>query len=431
MNVRKYKNSKALAALAGATVAGLLPSLATAAPVVTVTNLGTPTNNSSASATGFTAFRLSITADSGDVIASGDFGGTAGDLNTGITGTSLLQRWTYNSNTGNPDNPSPYVSGQESGALFGFDSHLELPGAAAINSPGAAFAEDNNGTNPISSVVSNNATNTYGTGTFLHGIFTVSPTVASGNLAYIVLPTTGTGSTATYSFDIGEGPAAGGTATVFHLSGTIGTTVVATKVVSLTAAGNSAGGTTALSGTFNPNSPTAGVINVVGAIPAGYVKGQLNNITNGVTGQTQIKFESSTGTGTDPGTEVIALNLADSAGGNLTTDQAQLIADINDATKGIGAGTASALLPASPFYAVFNTGRVDPYDVLLTVPTSLAGAFQSGSSFLGIDLTQDSSLSHLSVVDVAAVPEPASATVVLLGAAGLLLGRRKRKIELA
>jgi hypothetical protein len=55
-----------------------------------------------------------------------------------------------------------------------------------------------------------------------------------------------------------------------------------------------------------------------------------------------------------------------------------------------------------------------------------AAAGTVSPEFLGVDFSSDSTTTGVTVTDVAAVPEPASAAGILLGAAGLLLGRRKR-----
>jgi hypothetical protein len=220
-----------------------------------------------------------------------------------------------------------------------------------------------------------------------------------------------------------------------------------TKIISLTATGSSSGavgGANFVGGTYNPNTPTAGVINVVGA-GSGFVRGELNGIAAGVgskTGQTGVNFENAAGTAIDPGIEYIGLNVADGANAQgsaqFNTDIQALIADINGATFGFGATDAYATIttgtndslagaPSATQIAALglNAGKVGAaqYDVVIGIPS-----VNGGTSVLGLDLTQDTNLpAGLTVTDIAAVPEPASAAGLLIGASGLLLGRRKRK----
>jgi hypothetical protein len=223
--------------------------------------------------------------------------------------------------------------------------------------------------------------------------------------------------------------------------------VVNTKIISLTATGASAGavgGANFVGGTYNPNAPTAGVVNVVGT-GTGFIRGELNGIAAGVgskTGQTGVNFENAAGTPVDPGIEYIGLNVADGANAQgstqFNTDIQALITDINGSTFGFGATDAYATIttgtndslagaPAATQIAALglNAGKVGAaqYDVVIGIPS-----VNGGTSVLGLDLTQDTNLpAGLTVTDIGAVPEPASAAGLLIGASGLLLGRRKRK----
>jgi len=70
------------------------------------------------------------------------------------------------------------------------------------------------------------------------------------------------------------------------------------------------------------------------------------------------------------------------------------------------------------------------YEVLLTESPGV-----SSSSELEFDFSstgeQDSAVPGLVLTGVAAVPEPATAAGVVMGAAGLLLGRRKNRLTVA
>ncbi len=114
------------------------------------------------------------------------------------------------------------------------------------------------------------------------------------------------------------------------------------------------------------------------------------------------------------GVEVYALKLSSSAA------DAQIVADINaqSATDGV---TAS-LVSSNPQFAFQFPG----YDILLTANAANA---LNPSSYLGFDLSGETgAAAGITVTNVAAVPEPATATGLVLGAAGLLLGRRKSRV---
>jgi hypothetical protein len=115
------------------------------------------------------------------------------------------------------------------------------------------------------------------------------------------------------------------------------------------------------------------------------------------------------------GSEVYALKLTGPAGATLTAAQIQtIITDINasSATDGVVASTIG-----SAFTNVFPG-----YQVELTADAL------AGSASLGFDFTQETSVAGVVVTGVAAVPEPATAAGLVLGATGLLLGRRKNRM---
>lgn len=167
-------------------------------------------------------------------------------------------------------------------------------------------------------------------------------------------------------------------------------------------------------GTFNP--PSAQNKLTVSGSGGGYGIASVTNI-NGGAGDTTDSVE---GNGFNPisDKEIYALDVL----GLGSTTPAQLAALINsdpNAQSGTGM-TASATYPgagANPFPGIYNLF------LSFTSPPS-------GDNFLGFDFStsNDSALpSGLTVAAVALVPEPATAAVMLFGASGLLLGRRKRK----
>jgi hypothetical protein len=126
-------------------------------------------------------------------------------------------------------------------------------------------------------------------------------------------------------------------------------------------------------------------------------------------------------------TEIYALKLNVSGGTPTTTQLNQIISDITSGTTG---GTAAAGVTASLVTGIYST-LFPGYNLLLTTTsgpnpadTDLAFDFSSAAD-------SDSALGPVTVAGVAAVPEPATAAGVVLGAAGLLLGRRRKLTQLA
>jgi len=159
--------------------------------------------------------------------------------------------------------------------------------------------------------------------------------------------------------------------------------------------------------TFAPATPVADEINVVGSSSAGYKVGQATLNTAEQTGNVATTFTVQP----TSGTEAYALKLSDTN----PTDLATIVADINQssATDGV-----TASLVAGSSYAAEFPG----YQILLLGTGGLPA-----SSDLGFDFTQETNVPGVTVTGVAAVPEPATAAGLVLGAAGLLLGRRKSR----
>lgn len=123
-----------------------------------------------------------------------------------------------------------------------------------------------------------------------------------------------------------------------------------------------------------------------------------------------------------PDTEIYALDVLNASGGALTTAQiSAVISDIN-ASSAVDGVTASVI--AGTKYA----GLFPAYDVLLT---GTLPAVTGATDYLGIDFSAtgdtDPATAGFTVVGIAAVPEPATMAGAVLGAAGLLLGRRKNR----
>jgi hypothetical protein len=115
--------------------------------------------------------------------------------------------------------------------------------------------------------------------------------------------------------------------------------------------------------------------------------------------------------------EVYALKLGGSAS---TFGDAAIVTAIN---ASLPVGVTASLVAGSAYASDFPG-----YDILLSTPTT---STVSSPDFLGFDFSQDSTQSGITVTGVAAVPEPATAAGIVLGAAGLLLGRRRNKLVVA
>ncbi len=144
-------------------------------------------------------------------------------------------------------------------------------------------------------------------------------------------------------------------------------------------------------------------------------------------------YVSVTGFSPSTDTEIYALKLNNASGAiaSSSTQIATIIADINGANGNLNSSTGG--VTASAITGVF-TSLFPGYDLLLT-STSASPAL-GGAAELGFDFSSNGGEGNAAdagvyVAGVAAVPEPATAAGIVLGAAGLLLGRRKKQIEIA
>jgi len=115
--------------------------------------------------------------------------------------------------------------------------------------------------------------------------------------------------------------------------------------------------------------------------------------------------------------EVYALKLG--SNGGFTDSQIAAAINSNGAVGGLTASTVAGSAYAADFPG---------YDILLTGtnPSTV-----SSPDFLAFDFSQDTAQPGITVSAVAAVPEPATAAGIVLGTAGLLLGRRRNKLVVA
>ena len=242
----------------------------------------------------------------------------------------------------------------------------------------------------------------------------VEPSEQSGRLAIIYVLH---GDSITFTGQYGTYQQVAGIAVTTPITVSTVPVVAGNNIVSLTsnaptntaptAYGSSSLGTVMATGTGA--SYKVGTLVLGSATGTGYVNGVLN------------------GTPTVP-TEIYALDIESSGGGTTPpSDLSAIAAAMQTAlvAQGFTGTTVSTGTPANnPFPA--GPAGTPGYDVFITV----AGATQAqlSSDFLGFDLTEGAStpFSTDKVAAVALVPEPTSAAFLLVGASGMLMGRRRR-----
>jgi hypothetical protein len=243
------------------------------------------------------------------------------------------------------------------------------------------------------------------------GSYTITPNTQNGYFAYVAYNSGGTNSTLKPTY---KNVTVTGTDTVTNLpaltiilaGATSSTTVSSHAIISLTA------GTAAVANYGNAD----GSLTMTGVGNGSYNVAHDTAFTTSATASVPV-------TGFNPATdkEIYALKLSLPNG---VTDAA-VIADINGGGTNVGAVgvTASAV---TGVYSTLFPG----YDILLT---SVSGFTATGGASLGFDFTADTTAADagITVTGVAAVPEPATAAGIVLGAAGLLLGRRRNKAVVA
>ena len=179
-------------------------------------------------------------------------------------------------------------------------------------------------------------------------------------------------------------------------------------------------GSGAQKGTFTPLGASSKLVVTGGG--STYTVADVAGIGASGAGATGSKgFVETTGfAAADP--QVYGLEVVDS-GGSLSTDLSTLLADINGtglAGTGTGGGVTASLTDPTGGHVLSALGA----NIFISFPASYAGA--SADEFFGADFSQDPALSHADF-NLVAVPEPASVLGFVIGSAGLLLSRRKRK----
>jgi len=176
---------------------------------------------------------------------------------------------------------------------------------------------------------------------------------------------------------------------------------------------NGNGGTpTNPQGTFTPAGAATSTLTVSGG-GGNYNPGFIYSLTAG----TNAAFVKTAGfTGAD--TNIYLLNIKDTANGAnpSSSDINTIIADINNAAA--GNGIVASTVPAN---LVGLGGVVSAWDIEITETNP--GLAQNG--FFGFNFAGETNIAGVTVTDIAAVPEPATAGLLLVGGLGLLARRRR------
>jgi hypothetical protein len=198
----------------------------------------------------------------------------------------------------------------------------------------------------------------------------------------------------------------------------VGTPITATSssthsIISLTAGITPAAGYT----------PADGAIVMSGLGNGSYNVSPATGFTTATTGSVAVAGFNPT---TD--TEIYALKLSQ-GGTPIATSNTTLLSAIASDINGGNGNNVSSGVTASLVTGVFSS-LFPGYDILLTSNGFTAGA--GGTAELGFDFStgggeQNAADDGITVTGVAAVPEPATAAGIVLGTAGLLLGRRRNK----
>jgi hypothetical protein len=282
------------------------------------------------------------------------------------------------------------IQGTAVGAMAGVIQATQATNAQSLNAAGA-FAQAFTGLKVLASGA---------------GVTTFTPIQVNSGTSIFTQNSLGTSAAQTNAYSTRAFSAATDTVSVLPTltitAGSVSTTPTKHPIVSLAPAGTPTYGS------------QLGSITVVSTGPGGYVPGS----TSFASATTGYVVTSTFNVGDQ---EVYALKL-DSNGVAIPTSStlnATIVADIN--ALGTGSNVSAGLVSGSAYAGLFPG-----YDILLT---STAGYAGPASDDLDIDFSQDTDTATpgLTVVGAAAVPEPATAAGAVIGAAGLLLGRRKSK----
>jgi hypothetical protein len=175
---------------------------------------------------------------------------------------------------------------------------------------------------------------------------------------------------------------------------------------------NGAAGTTAApQGTYTVGAATS-TLTVSGGNSV-YSAGFIHSITAG----TNAGFTTVAGFTPTTDTEIFLLKISDTANGASPSaaDITQIDADINNASAG-NSGVVASPAASSPLANLGGTA----WNIELTFASPVAPNTDFGFNFAG-----ETNIAGVTVTDIAAVPEPASAGLLLVGGLGLLARRRR------
>ena len=322
--------------------------------------------------------------------------------------------------TTNPGMWTNYIAAAPTGAVA---EPATADKSSFVNLPGLFSTQSRTGTGTSTATTSGAVTAINGTSAAFTGHwFQSSPGTSSGPAGGIE-PSVNNGKLATIwvthgdaiSFLGDEGSYANGTATEAFTTGSV--VAAGHPVISLTAASG---------GDVTGYTPTVGSTLVVTG-SAGHYTYASTTFTGVTTGTVEAKTFSPT---TDE--EIYALDVKNGTG--QASDVATIVGDINTGgTDTAGAVPASVGVVASTT-APAGTAFGSQYNLFLTFAAPATG---SGDNLLGFDLSQDlisagGNVANGDVVSaVAVVPEPASAAFILVGASGMLLGRKRKNLPVA
>jgi hypothetical protein len=387
---------------------GLMPHTASAAPTISVTNQGTARDSIGHTATGWTGYLLTVTADPGQTVTALDFGSSTASTN-GIFGPLLQNYWNSKASNIGQTPLSHDQNGQGpdlvNGGSGGLDSHFlgDASQLAIVNSP----FENSDHINPGNGVPANDASNSdfYGTGSFLHGVYGIPGAIQRNSFptAYLVLRN-GTG--VNFSFDVAEQSGSS------HVqSGVIGTppVITVTPVASGVPSGFGSRSTTATGTVFTPSAPKANAINLVSDGHGGLSQGFATNVDGD--GFSFLGYLEITADAASVGApQYIALELTNHGFAFDPNRMQSTINLINSYNVGV---TASAMSPALQ-------AQYPGYNVLLTVPTPAADEYLAWNF-------NPPTFFEVGLGDVAAgiaIPEPTSTGLLTVVATATLLRRR-------
>jgi len=261
----------------------------------------------------------------------------------------------------------------------------------------------------------------------------ITPTLTSGSVAYAIVGSAGTSSTPpTYLGHQATGADVINALPALTVNGGGVTTTPTHNIINLTSATQAGGnygvqltsGAGANQATFAPNTPVAGTINVTKGGANSYTPGFANGVSGATAGTGAITDFTAISGFAAGDQEIYALKLLVGSSAPTTTQINSIVADIGGQSATDGVSTVASLLGSPSGLAGQIASLFPGYDLMLTVSPGTT------TPFLGFDFSQETNVAGVVVTNIAAVPEPASAAILLIGSS-LLLGRRKRNALMA